>query len=61
MKKFLNYILTRLKERSTWLGLTGLLGAIGITLSPENTDAIITIGVAVASALAVITGDKNAG
>lgn len=61
MKNFLNYIVNRLKERSTWLGLIGMLGAVGISLSPENSEAIITVGVAVASALAVLTGDKNVG
>lgn len=61
MTKFLNYLAARLQERSTWLGLIGLLGSVGITLSPANADAIVTVGVALASALLTLTADKNAG
>lgn len=61
MKKLINYLAARLKERSTWLGLIGLLSSVGITLSPANTDAIVTVGVALASAITVLTADKNAG
>ncbi|MGE3770420.1 MAG: hypothetical protein AB7G06_05650 [Bdellovibrionales bacterium] len=58
MKNFITYITSRLKERSTWLGLVGLLAAVGITLNPELQEAIISVGIAVASAIAMLTGDR---
>lgn len=54
----LKWIIDRAKERSTWIGLTGLLTAAGIALSPEQAEAIATVGVALAGAVAVLTKDK---
>ena len=42
------YLLDRLSERSTWLGILGLIGAFGATVSPEHTQAIATLGTAAA-------------
>jgi hypothetical protein len=58
MKNIISYIIARLKERSTWLGLVGLLSSIGISLKPESTEAIIALGMAAASTIAVFTTDK---
>lgn len=58
MKTLINYITTRLKERSTWLGLVGLLASVGIAVGPEYQEAIITVGMALASAIAMLTGDN---
>lgn len=44
-------ILNRLKEESTWRGLITLSALAGITISPEQTEAIVTAGVAVISAV----------
>lgn len=54
----LKWIIDRAKERSTWIGLTGLLTAAGIALSPEQAEAVATLGVALAGAVAVLTADK---
>lgn len=35
-----NWLIERLKEPSTWRGITALVGAIGVTLSPEQWAAI---------------------
>lgn len=51
------WLLDRLRERSTWLGLTGLATALGVGLDPEATEAIVTGGVAVAGAIAALTSD----
>ena len=40
--KVLEYILNRLSEASTWRGITLLLTALGIALSPEQVAAITT-------------------
>lgn len=58
MKNILLMVLARLKERSTWLGLTALLTSFGVVLKPEVGEAIASAGVAVAGLIAVITADK---
>ncbi len=58
LKNFLTWSLARLKERSTWLGLIGVLSAVGITLEPAMREAIITMGVALAGGIAIVTSDK---
>ena len=59
MKDILNYILLRLKERSTWLGLISLATAAGVTLSPDQTQAVVTAGVGLAGVIAVFTKDMK--
>ena len=54
----MQWILSRAKERSTWMGLFSLAGAIGLGISPENKDIIITAAVAVVAAVAAMTKDK---
>ena len=54
----MSWIIARLKERSTWLGLTGLLTAVGVGLEPDQAEAIVTAGVALAGVIAMLTKDK---
>lgn len=54
----MKYLLDRLKERSTWVGLTAVLTAVGVALTPEQTEAVIALGLAVGGAVAVFTKDK---
>ena len=54
----LNWIIDRLKERSTWLGLTALLTSFGVSLKPELAEAIITTGLGFAGLIGVLTKDK---
>ncbi len=56
-KNFWNWIIERAKERSTWLGITAFLAAVGIGLSPEQTEAIVTGGIALAGAITAFTRD----
>jgi hypothetical protein len=58
MDKIKTFITDRLKERSTWLGFTGLLTAVGVTLEPSQIEAITVAGVAVAALIATFTKDK---
>lgn len=53
------YLISRLKERSTWVGLTALATAAGIALSPDQLDAIAVAGSAIAGLVAVFTADKK--
>jgi hypothetical protein len=41
--KIVEFVLARLKESSTWRGITAFAGVVGITLSPEYWDAIASI------------------
>lgn len=52
------YILARAKEPSTWRGALLLLTALGVRVSPEMTDAIVTVGLGVVGLLGVATPDK---
>lgn len=37
----MHWIVERLNERSTWLGLISLAGAVGLALDPDQADAIV--------------------
>ena len=54
-----SYLLERLKEPSTWRGLTALLTAVGVALSPEQVNAIVSAGLALMGVLGVFTKDKG--
>lgn len=54
----MGYILERLKEGSTWRGLTMLATSLGVGLNPEQITAIITAGTAIVGLLAVLFPDK---
>jgi hypothetical protein len=56
MKQF---ILERGKEASTWRGLVALLTAVGVTLSPEQVNAIVASGLAVIGVLGAFFPDKK--
>ena len=54
------WILDRAKERSTWMGLFSLAGAVGWAVTPEHKELVITAAVAVVAAVAACTRDKPA-
>lgn len=54
----MNWLLNRLREPSTWRGLIWLLTALGMSLSPEAQGHIITIGVASAGLVGVLSSEK---
>lgn len=58
MKPAFLYILARLKERSTWLGLISLATAFGIMLTPEQTESVIAAGMAAAGLIGAFTRDR---
>jgi hypothetical protein len=51
------FFLDRLDERSTWRGLIALLTVSGISLSPEQTNAIIAAGVAIGALVEALLPD----
>lgn len=54
-----SWILGQLKQPSTWRGVAWLLTAVGVGLSPEQMEAIITAGMMAAGALGVILNDNS--
>jgi hypothetical protein len=58
MKLDRTWILNRLRERSTWLGVTACLASLGIAVAPELSDEIAGFGVAAAGLVAVLTADR---
>lgn len=60
LKTFLGYLLARLRERSTWLGLISLATALGIAVSQSQQEAVIAAGSAVAGLVAALVPDADA-
>ena len=48
-----------INEASTWRGIVYLMMAVGIKVSPELQGAIVSAGLAVASAIAIFTKQKG--
>lgn len=55
MQKIIDF----LKYPSTWQGIVALIGALGVTLMPEQKEAIITAGVAVVGAISLFFSDTD--
>lgn len=53
------WLVNRLKEGSTWRGITMLLTAAGVSLSPEQMGAIVTAGMTIAGAIGVFWPEKK--
>lgn len=53
------YLAARLTERSTWIGLVGLLSVFGVSLAPTLQEPIISAGVGLASLISMLTGDDK--
>ena len=57
--KILEYLKERLSEASTWRGLVALISAMGITLSPDQSAAIVAAGLAIIGMIGALTSDKK--
>ena len=53
-----DYLVNRAKEASTWRGIILLLTAVGVPIAPAMADAIVSVGLALAGAVGVLTADK---
>jgi len=49
------YILDRAKEPSTWRGALLFLTAIGVPIAPAMADQIVTLGLALAGLVGMVT------
>lgn len=50
-----SYILERAKEPSTWRGVLLFLTALGVPIMPAMADQIVTVGLALAGFVGMIT------
>lgn len=53
----MQYVIARAKERSTWSWLLVLASMAGAKIQPDMQEAIITVGIGAAGALAVLFPD----
>jgi hypothetical protein len=56
----MNWIIERFKEPSTYRGLAGIAGLVGVAITPAQWDAIGAAVVAVLSAIELIRSEKKA-
>lgn len=56
--KMKDYIINRAKEPSTWRGLILVLTAVGVPIAPAMAEAIVSVGLAVAGLIGVVTPDN---
>lgn len=59
MKTVIDFILSRARERSTWLGLISIATALGLLLTPEQSEAVVAAGMSLAGLLTTLTTDKK--
>lgn len=59
MEQVTIYVIDRLKEASTWRGLVLVATAFGAALSPEQQEAIVTVGLLVAGLLGALLPDAQ--
>ncbi len=52
------YLLERLTERSTWIGITAVISGAGISIAPELTNSVISMGMGVAGIISMVTRDQ---
>lgn len=57
MELIVKFVVDRMKERSTWIGLVGLLSSVGIALEPSMVEAIASVGVALSAVVMILTKD----
>jgi len=58
MSDFLKYLMDRCREPSTWRGIMLVATAAGARISPEWSEAIITLGIALSGGIGIVTSDK---
>lgn len=58
MQTWLQFLLNRARERSTWIGIISFLGSVGVALKPDMAEAIASTGIAIAGLIMAVTKDK---
>lgn len=52
------FVIDRMRERSTWGGVTFLAAAVGIHLNPDNVGAIMEGAASIMGTIYIMTKDK---
>ena len=55
----IDWIVARLKEPTTWIGIISFATAAGVQIAPELQQSIITAGVAIGGTLAIVLREKG--
>lgn len=55
----MNWLASRLKEKTTWAGIVTVLTALGASLSPDQKEAIITAGAALVGVILAFTKETK--
>lgn len=55
----ISYLVARFAEPSTWRGLIGIATAAGLTVTPDQAAAVVSVGMATAGVVGVITRDSK--
>lgn len=58
MKKLLELLLNYGTQETTWVGITAILTALGITLKPELANAIVACALGVFGLIKVLVNEK---
>lgn len=58
LELMLVWLKERLTEKSTYQGLIGLMGAIGVTVNPEMIESIIGLAVSLISVIEIMRKEK---
>ena len=60
MKKFFSWVLSRLKEKTTWASLLTVVGTVfGIQFAPEQAEAITSIGLGIVALVLFSTKESK--
>lgn len=59
LELMLLWLKERLTEKSTYQGLIGLLGAIGVTVNPDMIESIIGLAVSLISVIEITRKEKS--
>ena len=55
----MQWLLDRLKEETTWAGILSIFTAAGVVLSPEQSESIIALGMALVGVVLTWRKDKG--
>lgn len=56
----MEYLLNRFKEPTTWQGIIAIATTLGVTVSSEFQEAIVTLGVSIFAAVSVFMKERGA-
>ena len=56
----MDYLLNRFKEATTWQGLIAIVTGLGVSLSPEMSAAIVSLGVAAFGLISIFIKERGA-